>query len=616
MKKNRKVLLVFTVVSISFVLSFLISNFNVFFLKSQDRTVKNINYYEVSTADNKQIKLNYDGYVKKLIINFKTKENNDVKIKFKTKDYYGNKTVEEKTETLVKTFNKSVLPINSKVKDVLISFNNDNSIITSIKIDNSVTFNFYLFILFLLSFAAIIIIYCYSKFNLFDKKIEKLFLSLVLIIGSLFIILQPHTTSYSWDDQIHFMNTYIVCDIDGKTDWTSSSSDMKGIMVFGNNIDAFEERSMQNNYLNSHDKVISSENKSRFITYNEIGYVIPGLVMKVCSWLGFSFVMKIIITKFSILLFYSLVMYFAIKIVPRGKRIMSVIGLLPSSIFLATQFSYDSPIIASICLFVAQFLKIIEDDKMKISLKEVLILYVSIIFASFIKAVYIPLILLLLFIPKEKFNNVVQKRYFKLGTIFLCLLVISTFVLPTVSGSYSIGDLRGGSTSVSGQLKNIVLHPFGYMNLLYNTAVKKFTYEFISSSALINYGYISSDIPINLYNLLLLLLVFVVTTDSYSSKNKISNKLKVFNVIINMAVIVLIWTALYLSFTPVGETDIFGVQCRYFIPLLIPVILLTFSNNKISHKIDMHKYDFIIMFISVLIVLWTLFIIFFMRFCQ
>ena len=365
MKKNK--IIFFAIICISFILTFVINNFGILFLSNKDRTIKNIDYYESSSIDDRIYKLNYKGYVKKLIIYYKSKENIDVKINYKTKDYYGKKIKEEKTENFIKDFNKSVLPINSNAKNIMISYNSDHDvIINKIKIDNSLSFNIYLFASILLSITAFTIIYGYYKYNLFNKKIEKLFLSLVLIIGSLFIILQPHTTSYSWDDQIHFINTYIVLDIDGQTDWTGSSENMKGIMVFGNNIDSFEERTIQNNYLNTHDKKTSSEKKSRFITYNEVGYIIPGFVMKVCTWLGFSFVLKIIITKFSILLLYSLIMYFAIKITPRGKRIMAVIGLLPTSVFLATQFSYDSPITSMICLFTAQFLKIIEDSKTKV----------------------------------------------------------------------------------------------------------------------------------------------------------------------------------------------------------------------------------------------------------
>ena len=49
-----------------------------------------------------------------------------------------------------------------------------------------------------------------------------------------------------------------------------------------------------------------------------------------------------------------------------------------------------------------------------------------------------------------------------------------------------------------------------------------------------------------------------------------------------------IWLALYLSFTPVGETHISGVQARYYLPLLYLGALI-FNGKRISLKCDYCK---------------------------
>lgn len=49
----------------------------------------------------------------------------------------------------------------------------------------------------------------------------------------------------------------------------------------------------------------------------------------------------------------------------------------------------------------------------------------------------------------------------------------------------------------------------------------------------------------------------------------------------------LIWSAMYLSFTPVGEASIAGVQARYYLPLIYLGALLL-SNSKI--KVEISKY--------------------------
>ncbi len=68
---------------------------------------------------------------------------------------------------------------------------------------------------------------------------------------------------------------------------------------------------------------------------------------------------------------------------------------------------------------------------------------------------------------------------------------------------------------------------------------------------------------------------------------------------------VLIWTALYLSFTPVGQDSVDGVQPRYYFPLAIPFLLL-FSNGKIKHEIRPEVYSQIAFLPVVLINLYGL----------
>lgn len=633
MRKNKIFFNIFIFLILSICLSFLIYNFNVLKLKKSDRVIRNIdlssvsfegmnynNYFTSTKSEKKKIKINYKGYIRKLSFIYKTKENMPVKISYNGKDYYNIKQKKVKSENFVKSLNKSTILIDDYVNGLIIDLSKgSNFSISKIQVNNAIQFNFYLFIFVFSVLLCFYSLYLYLKGICFNGKIENVFLVIVLLLGSLYIILEPFTTSNSWDDQIHFSNVLSVVEPDGKTDWTKSSSIMTEVNPFAVSIDTSEERVTQNNYLNKNDKkVINSVNHSRLIAYNQVGYIIPGLIFKLCSILGISFIFKIILTKFSILLFYSLIMYYAIKIIPHGKRILSVFGLFPSILFLATQFSYDSPLIAMICLFIAQYLNVMENKKSSVDLKQVLILLISIIFSSFIKAVYVPLILLLLFIPKEKFKNVRQKKYFKVGVLLIFVLIMSTFVLPTVTETNTIGDIRGGNTSVSGQLKMIVHHPFGYASVLNDSAVKYFTYKLIGDQTLYSYSYVGKNDFANLYNILLVTFLFVIITDSNIGKKcvELNKNIKRFNFVIILGIILLIWTALYLSFTPVAALDIFGVQNRYFIPLLIPIVLISLSNTKIVHFFDLKKYDFYILFTVVLVISFSLYCDFFIHFCN
>ena len=55
-------------------------------------------------------------------------------------------------------------------------------------------------------------------------------------------------------------------------------------------------------------------------------------------------------------------------------------------------------------------------------------------------------------------------------------------------------------------------------------------------------------------------------------------------------IICLIWTALYMSFTPVGMGEILGVQARYYMPLIIPIMAII-NVPQIKNNINIRIYN-------------------------
>ena len=634
--KYLKIFYIFAMLlSISFISSFIIYNRNIIFLNSNERKLTNIplnkieyNGFEytngslVSYGELNQIKLNYTGYINKLIINYETNDNIPFLLTYYDNNYYGKKYEKEIKDSFTTKLNQSYTLIKDNVNHINIKFTGKNNFkIKSIEVDNELKINIYLFIYILCLTSTITVIYLYFKHKLFGGKIEKLFLSIVFLIGTLFILLQPYMTGFSWDDQIHFDSIYKVFELDGQTKWTEAYATLIEIGPFGDSINTSEERRLQNDYLNNKNDVVKTDNNHRLISYDKVGYIIPALVLKICRIIGVSTTTAIILTKFSMLVSYGLIMYFAIKIVPYGKRIISIFGLVPTLMFLSTQFSHDTPIIALLILFIAEFLSIIYNKDKKIDLKICLVLLLSAIIASFIKAIYIPIILLALFIPKENFINDKQRKYFKIGIILIFLMIMITFVLPTLTESDSMGDFRGGNTSSTAQLHLILQKPIGYIRVLNDNAVSNLTDRTIGANALYNYSYITSVLSTpsyaNIYYIVLLLFTFVIITDSYIVK-KISNSkiIKIAGVIAVIAIMILIWTALYIAYTPVGELTINGVQNRYFLPLIIPFILICLSNDKIKTSYNSVTYDTVIISIISAILFYSLYAVYFTDFCM
>ena len=70
-------------------------------------------------------------------------------------------------------------------------------------------------------------------------------------------------------------------------------------------------------------------------------------------------------------------------------------------------------------------------------------------------------------------------------------------------------------------------------------------------------------------------------------------------------VMCLIWTSMYISYTEVGKTAMAGVQGRYYIPLLFPV-LFTLSFNKVNTNRDKVRYNMVCMLISTFIIFYSI----------
>ena len=223
--------------------------------------------------------------------------------------------------------------------------------------------------------------------------------------------------------------------------------------------------------------------------------------------------------------------------------------------------------------------------------KTAIIMLASISYACFVKAIYAPFLLLALFVPKERFDNQKQSRLVKSGIIGVTILLLATFILPTISGTME-SDSRGGNTSVSEQLSSIISNPIDYTKLLGNTAVAEFSDKTLDSFS--NYAYITNQATINSTNFLytlFILLLFVFLTDN--NGNNLTKKQRSVTFIACLTTTLFIWTALYLSFTPIGSDSINGVQSRYFLPLLFP-LLLCLQPKNIHNSIKPKIYNTII----------------------
>ena len=621
MMKNNRIIKNFIVLAailiISFFIEILIFHFPLLFDKNIKNEISNISYSYKENKNNKIITTSLDHkYVNKFRIKYETDKDIKYTIKYIEDDYYKNNKETTIKDVFDEEVNEVVLNFNNKVKKIKILYNTNSDIkIKSMYIDNKFYINYFRIIYMFILQLILYIIYSFYKKGFKNEEIHKCFFIVCLLIGTLIIIIQPSASFFSWDDQVHFKNVNELSS--GNAIWNIGEYSMIYDAAVGrNSINSLEEQENQKKYLN---QVIEGNYASyggRFITYNKISYIPLAIGFRFSRFIGIPFSIAFKIGKWFNLLIYLLIVSYAIKIARFNKKLVTVIGMLPTSIFLSSQYSYDAAVTSGLLLSIVIIMNWFVDKSYKVNFKTFTIFLSAILYGCFPKAIYIPFILLFLFIPKNRFNNRKQLLSTKIGVVLIFIMMMSTFVLPTVTVSNEEGDSRGGNTSVSEQLKLIINHPVGYVKVIEDTMISRFTTNLFGKKILFNYSYISdnyyknynnnniseSDTSVlgdNLYYIYLFILIFVIITEN-NEKYKISKLNRIIGIVSIIAVILLIWTAMYLAFTPIGLNTINGVQPRYFIPLLLPLAIFI-KSNKIKNSIPDNIYNLIVILIPSLV---------------
>lgn len=308
---------------------------------------------------------------------------------------------------------------------------------------------------------------------------------------------------------------------------------------------------------------------------------LPGAIgITIARLLKLNRSMMLILGRFMGLLFYCFCIYWAIKKMPFGKTVLFVISMFPMTLEEASSFGYDL-VANGLAFFVTAYMLSLIYEKPKVSLKDVIIVSLTLFFLAPCKAVYIFVAGMWILIPKEKFvQKKMKKEHLKWVTVlivFLSTLLPNIIVnmskvsgISTNSGLVSWAGERG--YSMSDVLQNIPYSLYIFVNTLIrntegylNTMVGRFL------------GWL--EIPVSQFVvvgfLAILLLEFFRVKEQYVIKTKERVCYGVIAALISLAVVAAMW----LAWTPVSYDNIQGVQGRYFLPM-VPLLYLTVANNK------------------------------------
>ncbi|MDL2327439.1 DUF2142 domain-containing protein [Ruminococcaceae bacterium OttesenSCG-928-A11] len=326
------------------------------------------------------------------------------------------------------------------------------------------------------------------------------------------------------------------------------------------------------------------------------GYRLPylpaALAITVCRWLGLGFVPTLYAGRLVNMALYVLAAVFAVKRAPVGKGIFAAVALLPMALHLGASFSRDCLTIAGYLLFTALCLYYIK-EKPRLTGRDLLILAVFIALLAPAKLIYAPVLLLVLFIPHEKFSwrgkAIPRKAVWGIKAA-LAVLAFATLApdlwrrlmrLVRSFSAQSAAAAVGVSTAATPNPDSITYttadffrRPGTILWLVVRTFFAEFTF-YLESLVGGHLGYFS--LPLSwVFTLACLVLLALATLPEPGGESPLlTRRQRAFGGLSTLAVAAMLVGGCIL-WTPAHYTTIYGIQGRYLLPVL-PLALCSLS---------------------------------------
>lgn len=454
----------------------------------------------------------------------------------------------------------------------------------------------YATIIFTVAIIAITIISILALYLLMFKniKFEKLFVCTVLILGLAYVFVIPMYRGH--DEHAHFFKAYEISTGVFNTPIINEHSITTIPSAFFDVL--HEDYNTEERYINAtyYDDVIRSAgvevDEENTITvggeymavYSPLPYIPQALTIRIMSLFTDNLLIIFYMTRIVNLLVSVFLLYLAIKIIPFGKNIIFFIAIIPTTLSQIASVSPDALTITSSILFVAYLLKLIF-GKDKITIKNIITLAVIGTVLGLCKIVYVPLALLTLLIPKEKYNK-------KRDRVLMCVLAVALPILANLAwlGVASTHLSLIDNNKSDAQKLNILSNPIEYLRICFYTLYHDFDLYlmqlfggFMEHIEMVHVGWI---------NVIAYIIIFIIIVlFDKDIKEKLDKKMKITISIVLFIICGLIYTSIYMQWSTLKNYYINGVQGRYFVELLLPFMLVLGQNKlvKESGKINLVK---------------------------
>ena len=329
------------------------------------------------------------------------------------------------------------------------------------------------------------------------------------------------------------------------------------------------------------DNMINHKTRS---LYSPLAYLPQAFIMGLFGRLLDAPVMLIyFLLRLSYLFSYILMVYVAIRIIPFGKNILALLAFAPMAIIQASIVSPDAISNGVSFLFIAWVFYLCGQKEGSISKRHIYITWLMVVFLASVKINSMPLILLLVFIPKRFFHDRKEFTYFWVVNIIITIIFCGgwnfiTLMNPGNAGNdqdiFSFERLFEFGTNGS-----IILHSF------WEDMKIHFLQYYREWIGVFGYGY--WELPYSIYILYPALLLVALLHDS--TNGAFRKWQRIFMILLCTVGVWFVIFIFQILVTANGDFSLSGLQGRYFIPLMPLLIFALMSSKPVLKAQDRYK---------------------------
>lgn len=335
--------------------------------------------------------------------------------------------------------------------------------------------------------------------------------------------------------------------------------------------------------------------------YAPIAYAGSSIGTAVAGMFGMKMGRTLLLARLGSLVFYVTIIFVAIWLLRRSKLkwLFMIAALLPTSLFQGSVVSADGMLIATSLLFLSLlivFMKKETHDK-----RQQLWLWIGIIATAItlplIKLNYIFLSSAIFLTPSEAFGKFKKFSIAIKSSIVLIGGAIGLLWVKEMGGlSDSAPSLRSDGAIVSStqQLSGVLHNPLHFLAACVRSLIQYGDNYINTLTTQVGWNYIGLPMIVTFIICGAIIIAAVYAKDELIALRKNFIAIGILSMIGTLS----IFGALYLAFTPVGSKFVDGVQGRYMLPFLIPLVILIAAYLPLDIKIKKPIIPFIFTFVS------------------